>query len=349
MSTLTINGERVVTCSVTLPRYGAWTADVTLAATATLDDAVTLRAGDLSLSGTVVRKASFAGSRSARIVGGRAGWRKVLPARGYSHIAGVKLSSVLSDIARESGEAITVDVDRVLGSHYAREEAKAERVLRLLLDGKWWIAPDGTTRTAPRAKTPISSPFTVIAHSGGRGEFEIATESIASWQPGCTFSAPTVQETQEISSVTITCDNDGKLRLVVLNGEGERLRDLIVSLIQAAIPDVSYSGVWEYKVESGDDSTVDVVPTDRRMPALTRVPMMPGLLGEVVTPDPGSLCRVVFVNSDPTRPECIGIEGTPTLSVIAGGLLGVARMLDTVQAGPFSGTITSGSTRVLVG
>ncbi len=52
------------------------------------------------------------------------------------------------------------------------------------------------------------------------------------------------------------------------------------------------------------------------MPAITKCPMMAGLLGEIVTPTPGSKCRVVFVNADPTRPECIHIEGTPLLTQI---------------------------------
>jgi hypothetical protein len=52
------------------------------------------------------------------------------------------------------------------------------------------------------------------------------------------------------------------------------------------------------------------------MPPLTKVPMTPGLLGESVTPTPGSKCRIQFVNADPTRPECTAIIGTPVLSAI---------------------------------
>lgn len=345
MSAITINGERVVSGSITIPYYGAWAADAILASSMAIPDEAALVVGDLSLSGKSIRSASFAGSRSARIVGGRAGWRTELPPKGYSHAAGVKLSTVLGDAAREVGERIVVAADRTIGSHWARIGGeKAERVLHLLLDGKWWIAPNGDTRIDARDASPITSPFTVIAWSGGKGLFEIATESIAPWQPGRTFTAPNVAGVQTISSVTIEVDNAGKLRLHVLNTDAatDRLRTDLRAIVRSESPSMSFAGVWEYTIASGDDKTVDVTPSDTRMPSLTNVPMMPGLMGEVVTPAPGSKCRIMFVNSDPSRPECTGIIGTPTKVVIAGGLptQGAARAGDPV-AGTNIGVPTS--------
>ncbi len=340
---LTLNGSRVISGTITFPYYGPWVADLILASSEDIGTSVTLVAGDLSLKGTVVRQATFANSRSARIVGGAAGWRKSLPSKGYSHEAGVKLSSVLGDAA------LALDADRVVGTLYAREEAKAERVLNLELGGKWWIDSGGATQTKARDSSAVVTPFTVIAWSGGKGQFEIATESIASWQPGKSFSSHVVPSPQVISSVTIEGTNEGKLRLHVLstNGDLERLRVDIRSLIRAEIASLSYSGVWEYTIESGDNKTVDVTPTDKRMPPITKCPMMPGLMGEVVTPTPGSKCRIVFVNSDPTRPECVGIIGSPMKIEIAGPIptQAAARFGDAVSGV----AITSGSTKVFIG
>lgn len=346
---ITLNGVRVVSGSITIPYYGTWVADVVLSEAGVISTGAKLVVSDLSLTGTVVRQASFAASRSARIVGGAGGWRNILPSRGYSHPAGVKLSTVLSDAARECGESIRVDGDRSIGAHYARDAGKAERVLELELDGKWWVDALGVTRTDGRDGSPIVTPFTVIAWSGGKGQFEIASESVASWQPGRTFTSPTVDGVQVISSMTVDVDNEGKARLHVLstNGARERLRESIRAIIRQEIGMLSYLGAWEYTIASGDRDTVDAVSDDARMPSLTKVPMMPGLMGEVVTPTPGSKCRIVFVNADPTRPECVGIVGTPVKIEIAGPIptQAAARFGDAVSGV----AITSGSTKVFIG
>lgn len=318
MSTMTANGFRVVSGSVTFPYYGTWSADLEVDATAALATAVTLVIGDLTVRGTVTRQALFAGSVRARVVGGAAGWRNVVPARGYAHDAGVKLSSVLADAARDCGESINVATDRVLGANYAREAGKAENLLALELDDEWWMDANGTTQTGPRASTPIVTPFNVIKRHGARGQIEIATEAISSWQPGRTFSSLTIPDTQTVSSVTVEATNEGKIRLQVLTADSaiDRLRSDMRSLIRAELAALTFAGEWEYTIASATSATVDVVPTDDRMPSLTRVPMRPGLMGETVTPAAGSLCRIVFVNRNPARPECVGIIGNPSSATI---------------------------------
>ena len=343
MSAMTVNGKRVVSGSITFPYYGAWTADLEIDTPTAISDAVTLVIGDLTVRGTVIRQAVFSDDLSARIVGGGAGWRKTLPARGYSHAAGVKLSSVLSDAARESGESIVVSPDRVLGLHYTRDEAKAENVLDLLLDGEWWIDTSGVTQMVARSASRIATPFTVISRSGARGQLEIATESISQWQPGRTFTASTVPDVQTISSVTIEATNEGKVRLHVLTVDSarERLRSDLRSLIRAELAALTYAGEWEYVIASATSSTVDATPTDDRMPPITKCPMRPGLMGETVTPTPGSKCRIVFVNQDPARPECVGIVGTPVLTVIdASTFVRIgAGLVPAIKAGDLAGGI----------
>jgi len=354
MATLALNGGRVTGGSITIPKYGPWSADLSMAEVATLPSTIVpVVAGDLTLRGTVRRSNPFAGSQSARLVGGFGGWRKVIAAKGYSHVAGVKRSSVLVDAARACGEQIDTSTDKVIGVHFTRKEAKAEQVLHFLTDGKWWIDPDGVTQIKARDASLIATPFTVISSSGSKGRYEIATESIAPWQPGRTFRAPNVTGTQTISSVQIEAANDGKLRLIVLTesaGVEERLRSDLRAIIRAELAELAYAGVWEYTVTSATAATVDCVPPDGSgMPSLSKVPMMPGLMGEVVTPTTGKKCRIVFVNQDPKRPECIGIIGDPDMIVLESGLLGAARMTDPVVAGPFAGTITGASAKVRIG
>lgn len=314
MSTITLNGQIVVSGSILIPPVGAWVADVVMAATGDVSSPCTLVVGDLTLIGTVYRSASFAGSKSARIIGGAGGWRKTIPKRGYSHDAGVLASTVLIDAARESGETIVVDSDRQLGSSWAREDgAKAERTLHLVTGGQWWIDPAGVTQTKARDTSLITTPFTAVAWSGGKGSFEIASEFISDWQPGRTFTAPNITGTQAVSTVRVEATNEGKLRLLVLSTSSEldRATASLRYLIRSELAAVRYSAVWDYSVAPslglvGIVTTVDLTSSDPSMPDLTNVPLAPGLVESA--PLAGTKCRVRFVNADPARPEIVSMS-----------------------------------------
>ncbi len=316
MSTVSVNGAPVSGCSVTIPMFGAWVADIDLVADVALDSRVTLTVGDLTLVGTVVSQAGFAGSRKARLVGGGGGWGKTIPAKGYSHIIGVKASTVVGDAAREAGESITLDSDRTLGVNWAREEAPAERTLALVVGHEWWIDNTGVTRTDARATAPIATPFTLVSRDGAIDAFEIATEFVASWAPGATFSSSTVPDPQTISSVTINATNDGKLRLHVLGTSIalERLRTSIRKMIRAEIAALSYGVTYEYTVAAslgmpGIATTVDATPVASSMPSLTNVPLAADL-GVVVPPLTGTSCRIRFLDGDPAKAEVCALGST---------------------------------------
>jgi hypothetical protein len=217
MTFASVDGGRAITkARVTIPEYGTWAADVSLSDSSQIPIITTLTIGDLSMSAAVIRMASFSGSKSARLIGGFGGWRKTLARGMYASSGGVRLSTVLQDAATELGERIVVADDRSLGTLYVRQEAPGQRLLRNLIGPVWWIDPSGVTQTGPRSGGDITSQFDVIHWSGGKGSFEIATETYADWMPGRTFTAPTVSTRQVVSMVSLDQDNDGKLRLEVL-------------------------------------------------------------------------------------------------------------------------------------
>lgn len=340
MSTLTLNGTRVTEASITIPMYGAWTADVSMAAATAVTGAVTLAIGSLSLKGKVFRSAVYAGGYRARIVGGAGGWRTTLTPKGYSQVAGVKLSTVLADAARETGESISIGSDRVIGTAYVRERAKGERVLKLLTNGIWYVDTAGVTQIRDRTSTPIVSAFTLVKRDGARGRFEIATEFYQDWTPGRTFTSPTVTDTQTISSVTFEAGNDGKLRLVVLSvaTERERLLTEIRNMIRAEIAPLTYCGVWTYTIQRASASSIDAVPANPNgiLPTLTNVPPLTSPIGETVTPTVGKTCVIAFLDADPTKPRWISAEGNATIVAVdasslvrlGAGALPVARATD---------------------
>jgi hypothetical protein len=89
------------------------------------------------------------------------------------------------------------------------------------------------------------------------------------------------------------------------------------------------------------------------LPDLQGVQVRPGMAGLKCKALLGSLVVVQFLDADPSRPAVTAFDapdapGWMPLELDLGGpaALGVARMTDPVQAGPFSGVIVSGSLRV---
>jgi hypothetical protein len=215
-----LNGVRVVSGSLTVPYYGAWSADLALAtqdpiASAPMGCRVTV--GPLVAVGTVYRSAPFAASRSVRLVGGAGGWRKSIPKRAYFASGGLSLGLVLGDAAKESGETLAIDDDGPIGDHMTRPTGPGARLLRELVS-LWWIDPaTGTTRVSTsRPSAPITSDFQVISWDAGRGEFQIATEALQDWLPGNTFTSTNVATVQTIAASTFRIEPSGTLRVIVL-------------------------------------------------------------------------------------------------------------------------------------
>lgn len=213
----TFAGQRVISLSLTWPAWGLWAADVSLASSSPIPStAAPLTIGPLTLIGSAFRAASFAGSRSARIVGGYGGWGDPVPSQAYRG-SNVRISTVLRDVATLVGEKVSVDIpDANLGG-FVREAARASRVLRQVAGSSWWIAPDGVTHVGPRTDGQITSDFQVIGWSGKEGSFTIATEAVDDWSPGRAFTAPTVTGTQVVGYTQIDMNNDGRLRIKVLS------------------------------------------------------------------------------------------------------------------------------------
>lgn len=212
----TLNGERVLTGSVMLPRVGAWVGDVSLALSATVASSVVLTFGTLSLVGTIVRAGTYGGSRAYRIVGGAGGWSKALQARSYVNAGGVTSAMVLGDAAREVGETVSIAAPEYLGTSYVRLAGAASRVLAAIAPD-WWVDTKGVTQVGtPRDGSMIASESTLTAMDGAAGIIEIATEDEAAWMPGRTFINPLITNPRTISASRFHFTRDGKSRVEVL-------------------------------------------------------------------------------------------------------------------------------------
>ncbi len=212
----TLSGVPIVSGMIAIPLYGMWDGDVSLATDAGISDQFQVSIGNLTMQGATYRQAPFVGSRKCLMVGGYGGWRKVVEPKQYSLAGGVKLGLILNDAASEVGEKVNVPNDQIVGTGYARERAQASRVIRQLAGANWYIDNAGVTQIAPWPTKKVASAFSIEEYDGATGRAVIATEDYASWMPGCTFTAPTLEGTKVNCGVLFKFSGDGKFRFEVL-------------------------------------------------------------------------------------------------------------------------------------
>jgi len=348
MTWANLNGEQALSARVTIPYYGRWVADVAVAISAATPTRNVLTLGDLALTGYTFRSSEFAGQFLVRLAGGEGGWGKAISPRSYQGDAGIKLSLVLGDVAREVGETVRIDpaFDVPIGSLYVREAGPASRVLRQLAP-TWWVDPDGTTRVGLRDASAIASHFDVISYDGERGVLEVATEVLADWMPGRTFTAPTLPAPLVVGSVTHSVTNEGASRVVVLVGATQaeaagRLMQPLQSFEREDEPRRTFHGVYEYVVQDAGPP-VHAVPFDSTLGLPNAVGPLLTVNGGTCKPTVGAECAILFLNGDPTKPRVLAGAADEVDLAYAEGR--VARDGDTVTVGSASGTLTiTGST-----
>lgn len=311
MTWASLNGQQVLSARVTIPYYGRWVADVAVAIAATTPTSNALTLGDLVLNGYEFRSTDYAGQFLARLAGGAGGWGKQVAPRAYQSPAGIRLSLVLGDVAREVGESVVVDsaADVLFGSYYIREAGPASRVLRQLAGGVWWVAPDGTTHVGARDTSAIASHFDVIKYDGSRGLVEVATETLVDWMPGRTFTAPTLPSSLVVGSVTHTVTNEGASRMAVLVAADQTAASRLTGPIEAfereSEPRRTYHGVYDYVIQT-QDTQPHAVPSDPTLGLPNVQAPIQNLNGGTIKPTVGASCAVVFLDGNPTKPRIIG-------------------------------------------
>jgi hypothetical protein len=317
----TLNGTRVVSGHLLIPASGLWTADLMLSQEALIltGDAATVTLGNLTAKGNVYRAGTFSGMRSARVVGGTGGIRKVIGGRGYSQSSGVKASTVIQDLATDCGETIRMDrADWIVGASWTRAEDVASVSLSAIVGPLgWYIGLDGVIVVGERASSAIPSIFTVTGYAGANGKITVATEDPAAWLPARTFTAPTIPDAKKISSVQHTLHDNGTTRTEVWISPGDRIRDAFAHAVRASSPRIRFYGIYEYRIEASEGGAISARPTDDAigLPEITDVSQSPGTCGSSATYLPGTTCTIMFVNGDPARPMVHG--GDPTQEPIA--------------------------------
>lgn len=216
-------GSRLVTARLTLPPWGAWTADLLLASDGEVPTTGALVIGNLTLIGAVLpgRDGPFAGSRTVRLVGGAGGWQRTIGARFYAKTQGVRLATIITDAAAEVGETVAIGAaysSRVAGLFWSRPAGQAVNVLANTVQRAWWIDDAGVTQIGDRPTTYVRSPFDLTGpgYRGDLAQVTIATEDPLSWRPGAVFRSELLPRPLQAASVSMHMAADGVLRAEVL-------------------------------------------------------------------------------------------------------------------------------------
>lgn len=351
MSLAAINGLPVSKLRVQVPEWGAWWVDLDCTEDVELTGPVEVTIGGEVLHGCIASGGVESGRSRYRVVGGKGKWGTVLPRKPYLDDAGVRVSKVLTDLAREAGETIADLPQTRQGPHYARAEGVAADTLNLLAEQNWYVDFDGVTRIGKRPPTTYTGDAPRVDTDKAVQVVELAVESIAGLVPGVQVGGGTPATDIEFELV------GARLTARIYTGSPRRGRlKALFNIVRSLFPHLRYLGAWEYRVlaQQGERLTLVPVRAATGMPALRAVPVRPGIPGAKGTVLPGELVLVTFAdpNLGPSRPQVFAHDhaGSPgwlsTVSLELGGpgALPIAYQGSLVQAGAFAGVVTLGST-----
>lgn len=350
MSLISVNGHACSAAQVQCADWGAWWLDCTLTEAETLTGQVAIVFAGQAMIGTVVAGGAIDGRAAYRIVGGHGGWGQTIAAKSYLDDSGVRAATVISDAARDAGEAVDGLPSTRLGAAYARAQGPASAALNLIAPRAWRVDFDGVTRFGKRAPSAYVGSDPITQRDLANGVYTIVTDDVRGLVPGVNIngSAPA-------TDVEYHADGNRVSVRVWVGSRGSRRLSALERIVLGLFPDLRYRGAYEYRVvtQSGERLNLQPVRSATGMPDLQGVPVRPGMAGLKCKALLGCLVVVQFLDADPSRPivtsfDSPGAPGWMPLELDLGGplALGVARMTDPVQAGPFSGVIVSGSVRV---
>lgn len=201
MTIILANNIPILEGAITVPRVGAWFADIT---TSPLDvsegDTVTIFDGGTEWIGTVTSGSLYQSRTTVRVVGGAGGLRSTI---GAEHYKAAKVGQVLSSICSATGETASAAIDRAVStstlpfwSRYRSTGGTAIDELAAAAGVVWRVLPSGVVWLGSEAEES-EAPFEaqVLNYDPGPGTYTIAPEGIG-YTPGMTQSAGTISRVE---------------------------------------------------------------------------------------------------------------------------------------------------------
>lgn len=367
------NGQAVLTMRILIPWTGAWVADLSVDGDTAPSSGRMAVSGDATLVGTVdpLRSGKFGERPHVGVVGGAGGWAKTVRAQHYHSDGTLPLATPLAATAAEVGETVQVVTPATLAEDFVRVAGLASQVL----SGRpWWVGLDGITRVGARPQLPTPESLEVLDWDASRGVASAACDTII--EPGTVIVDGRFNGRRKIvrdvelemleSGITATLWLTDAAPSAPSTPFGQAIRALAVDAIR---PETMRQYRYRVVAMSGDRVTLQAI--DRDAPDLQPVRIWAGVPGMSADLAPGAEVLVGFrAGAAPTpivvafapvdgtgwAPLMLTLDAVAKLAlgekaaqvILAGGTTPVARVGDTVQAGPFSGAIVGpGNPKVL--
>lgn len=320
MSYPTLNGEPVDRVRISMPRVGAWHAEVrTTSDTEIVSDAssATLVIDGVTFVGTLVRGGVWGSRWTGKIVGGAGGLSLSLPAKFYS--SGPSIKTIVADILREAGETLSSSADSTITAtilpKWQRIAGPASRALTAICDSagaSWRVLGDGTIWIGVDTFPTATVTHTLLDEDWIAGITDIKPDA-PDLTPGVTF------EGHRLSYVVHLIEG-GKIRT-----EAHQIQpnDSLTSALNGIRQEASYARMWPADVVSQhSDGTLELKPLDSEISGfgLDNVPIRYGIPGTKATVSSGTRVRVGFDGGDPSRPfAALWDSGSVTLLTLGDG------------------------------
>jgi hypothetical protein len=186
MSTITVAGYPVVSCSLSLPRIGAWHMDAVVNArdTSDLSGAVTVSIGDgaVTLKGTAYRQGAYGETAYVRIIGGAGGLGKMTVPKFYTRPS---FNIPFTDLVRGAGEATAASSDAgtlatslLSWTTIAMPTGQAlTSLVQAAGAASWRVIPDGTVWVGPETWAQTGTDYQVLSEHPQEGRVTLAAEA----------------------------------------------------------------------------------------------------------------------------------------------------------------------------
>ncbi len=337
-----VNGQGLVGTTITMPRVGAWHAEIELDTETAPTGSVTIASDGIEFNGTVVRSGVFASMSKARVVGGNGGLSKDIGARHY--IGGtVTVGSVVRDLLRDCGETLSLTSDPNTLTHglakWERSQGRASHSLVAVLDAvgaSWRVLRDGTVWIGVDTWPAATLKHDVLDEDWAQGLICLASDA-PELEPGTTLDG------QRIETV-IHRIADRVLRTEASTVSPSSSLNRFLGGIRRQ---VDFAKLYPCKVATQhNDGSLSLVPDDDKMRGygVGKVRPRHGLPGFKVVVKPGARVMLGFDAGDPARPYASlwDAEGASAVDHIAfnDGMQSVTRVGDLVQSGG-TGTIVT--------
>lgn len=319
-ATGTLNGTPVLRMTLIIAAWGLWTADIETASMdpITVPSSVTVQLADVTFTGTVVDGGVYQTRSWYRVVAGAAGLRKTSTPHSYRGAAGVMLSEVVGDVARDANEQLGTFADRSIGAAFSRPVgATYARTLDLVSPRAWYVDEKGVLQIGTRPVQMWTTQHREIVSRPDRGWVLVSSESIAGLVPGAQLENITA------GTVRHTLTPESLRSLIFVAQPDDALLASLADIIRGVTAPTFFHGHYGYTVTGGSGGYLDVDPEDESLglPPHSNVPVRVGAFGARGTPAVGSGVLVGFKNGSPATPYVHSFEGewggtTPTESDI---------------------------------